>query len=110
MKLLVDENLPARLARVLAEQFPGSHHVRDIGLERASDTEIWQIALRDEYTLLSKDSDFIDISVVNGHPPKVIWLRSGNRSTHALIDIARSHLDAIRLFIEDEHTARLTLR
>lgn len=43
-RLLLDENLSPRLARDLAASFPGSAHVRDVGLKGQSDHQIWTFA------------------------------------------------------------------
>jgi len=39
VKLLFDENLSHRLVAVLGDVYPGSVHVRQVGLEQASDLE-----------------------------------------------------------------------
>ena len=44
MKLLFDENLSPLLAKMLEPLYPGSVHVRDVNLSRASDEEIWNYA------------------------------------------------------------------
>ena len=41
MKLLFDENVSPRLVAGLSDVFPGSVHVRDVGLDRATDAAIW---------------------------------------------------------------------
>ena len=41
MKLLFDENVSPRLVAGLSDVFPGSVHVRDVGLARATDAAIW---------------------------------------------------------------------
>jgi len=44
LKLLVDENLPPRLASDLADLFPESVHVSAVGLGGTSDSVIWEYA------------------------------------------------------------------
>ncbi|HSE25425.1 MAG TPA: DUF5615 family PIN-like protein [Pyrinomonadaceae bacterium] len=44
MKLLFDENLFPKLARLLADLFPDSVHVRDVGLKAADDSVVWKYA------------------------------------------------------------------
>ena len=44
MKLLFDENLSPELVRLLADLFPESVHVRDVGLKAADDLLVWQYA------------------------------------------------------------------
>jgi predicted nuclease of predicted toxin-antitoxin system len=82
LKLLFDENLSSRLAGALADQFPDSSHVNLVGLASATDQEIWTYARRHGFTVISKDDDFRSLSLVNGAPPKVIWLRTFEISPH----------------------------
>jgi predicted nuclease of predicted toxin-antitoxin system len=56
VKLLFDENLSFRLIRALADLFPGSAHVRDVGLLGAVDAAIWAYAAEHEFLLASKDT------------------------------------------------------
>ena len=70
MKLLFDENLPPRLADVLQSEFSGSMHVHSCGLGSADDQAIWEYAGREGFTIVSKDSDFQERSVLCGSPPK----------------------------------------
>jgi predicted nuclease of predicted toxin-antitoxin system len=101
MKLLFDQNLSHRLAKALAELFPGSTHVRDVGLSSADDSAVWVFARDGGYTIVSKDSDFHLRSFVEGHPPKIVWLQVGNCSTADIEarlrrnadELARFHLD-----------------
>ena len=57
MKLLFDENLSYQLARQLADLFPDSVHVRDIGLKAADDPAVWEFAKNNGLMIVSKDSD-----------------------------------------------------
>ena len=72
-------------------------HVRDIGLGSASDQDVWDFAKANEFVIVSKDVDFQQRSLLRGHPPKVIWIRIGNRPTEAvtaLLKLCRSDIDA----------------
>ncbi|MGI9067573.1 MAG: DUF5615 family PIN-like protein [Pyrinomonadaceae bacterium] len=42
MKLLFDENLSHKLARLLEDLFPNSIHVRDVDLKAANDSLVWE--------------------------------------------------------------------
>ncbi len=44
MKLLFDQNLSPRLVARLADCYPGSAHVSEVGLDRALDVEVWEFA------------------------------------------------------------------
>jgi predicted nuclease of predicted toxin-antitoxin system len=64
------------------------------------DTEIWTYAQRNDYTIVTFDSDFYDFSVINGHPPKIIWVRSGNLLTKEIVQLLMKHKNSIEKFIE----------
>ena len=99
MKLLVDQNLPRSLLRDLNDSFPGSDHVRNLGLDSGtSDGKIFEYAREHGFTILSKDSDFRQLSFVRGAPPKVIWLRVGNCTVGELRAMLRTHTEQLRLF------------
>jgi predicted nuclease of predicted toxin-antitoxin system len=54
---------------------------RFISSGAATDREVWEHAREHHYTLVSKDSDFHELSLLYGSPPKVIWIRRGNCTT-----------------------------
>ncbi|MGI8741194.1 MAG: DUF5615 family PIN-like protein [Bryobacteraceae bacterium] len=58
MKFLVDNQLPAALARFLATRGVDCQHVLDIGLGDASDAEIWEHAGWNDCVVISKDEIF----------------------------------------------------
>jgi predicted nuclease of predicted toxin-antitoxin system len=98
MKLLFDENLSHKLVALLSDIFPDSVHVRDIGLKRANDSEIWEYAKNMELSIVSKDSDMHQRSSVFGHPPKIIWIKLGNCSTDEVEKLLRKHKVSIKTF------------
>lgn len=81
MKLLLDQNLSPRLVEALADLFPGSMHVSQFGLQTASDKKVRQFAAKEGFVVVTKDSGFPQAAALAGHPPKVIWIRTGNCST-----------------------------
>ena len=85
MKLLLDENLSRRVVPFIQDSWPGSTQVALVGLEQTDDQTIWRYAQAHGYTIVTKDADFQELSLVHGAPPKVIWLRSGNLGKAALI-------------------------
>jgi predicted nuclease of predicted toxin-antitoxin system len=59
VKFLVDNQLPAALARFLASRGAECRHVLDVGLADATDAEIWEYASRNDCAVISKDEDFL---------------------------------------------------
>ncbi len=109
MKLLFDQNLSHRLATMIADLFPMSLHVREVGLKEASDTIIWEYAKDHDFMIITKDADFHQRSFLLGHPPKVVWVRRGNCSTKLVEEIIRTHYASILQFYADERGAFLVL-
>ena len=95
MKLLLDENLSRRLVPVLQHDYPGSSQVVLLGMESASDKEVWQKAKDDAYVIVTRDADFQELSVVWGQPPKVIRLKTLNQSRAAILKVLVENKDAI---------------
>ena len=110
MKLLFDENLSFRLVQALADAYPGSTHVREVGLLGAEDRRIWTYAAEHGFMLVSKDTDFYQRSLLYGAPPKVIWLRVGNGPTSIIAALLRERYVVVRHFSEDGDSAFLPLR
>ncbi len=109
MKLLFDQNLSCRLVSRLADICPEASHVSLVGVDRASDDQVWGYARANGYTIVSKDSDFNERSVLLGTPPKVVWLRLGNCTTSQIEATLREHQAEIRAFIEDSTLGVLEL-
>ena len=95
MILLFDQNLSFRLQRALTDIYSGALHVRELGLTEVDDQEIWLYAAANDCVIVSKDSDFYQRSLLQGYPPKVVWIRRGNCSTKG--QMHRSILDEGRL-------------
>jgi predicted nuclease of predicted toxin-antitoxin system len=109
MKLLFDENLSPKLVRLLADLFPDSLHVRDVGLKAADDPDIWTYAADHDLIICSKDSDMHQRSFVFGGPPKVVWVRLGNCSTSDVEALLRRNFIAINTFYVDDYASFLIL-
>jgi len=57
MKLLFDQNLSPRLVYRLADLYPNSSHVMEVGLDRSFDKEVWNYARQQHYLIVTKDVD-----------------------------------------------------
>lgn len=108
-RLLFDENLAPSLARRLADVYPGSVHVRDLGLATADDEQIWLHARDGGYLIVTKDDDFRQRSFLRGAPPKVLWAKLGNCSTADVERALRGRYAMIVAFTHDEMAALLVV-
>ncbi len=107
--LLFDQNISPKLVGRLADLYPNSIHVQSVGLERASDQEVWEFAKREGYVIVSKDADFSELSMYFGFPPKIVWIRLGNASTTEIETALRANHNRIVGLIEDEDAGVLLL-
>lgn len=109
MSLLFDQNLSRKLPRLLAVEYPRSEQVVGVGLIGADDLAVWAHAASRGLAVVSKDSDFSDLSRLLGPPPQVVWLRIGNASTAAIAALLRSRLADVTAFLADPSLGILEL-
>lgn len=99
MKLLLDQNLSRRLLTSLTPYFPDSMQVALLGLAQASDIEIWQFAREQDFTIVTKDADFVELALLRGWPPKIIRINLGNVNNDDLLACLLKHREAIQEFL-----------
>jgi predicted nuclease of predicted toxin-antitoxin system len=109
VKLVFDENLSPRLARVLSEEFPGSTHVSLAGLRGAEDGRIWDHARNEHFAIVSKDTDFRERSYLEGAPPKIVWLDVGNAGAMAIEEPLRNERERLERFAVSDESSILIL-
>ena len=101
MKLLFDQNISFRVLKKFDKIFLGSGQVKDLGLQDFSDRQIWHYAKENNFTIVTFDSDFFDLANLYGHPPKIIWLRTGNRKTNEITELLVSKREIILDFLSN---------
>lgn len=109
MKLLLDQNVSHRLVEYLQDHFEVLEHVRNVGLHKATDRQIWEFAQQEGYSIVTKDSDFWERAVLEGPPPKVIWLQIGNCTTNQIKELLHSHKETIKQFVSEPDQSLLTI-
>ena len=102
MRLLFDQNISYRIISKIKNNFSDAAQVKQLGIENYSDIEIWEFAKKNEYTIVTFDSDFFDYANIKGHPPKIIWLRLGNSKTDLLAEFINTRHAIISDFILSE--------
>jgi predicted nuclease of predicted toxin-antitoxin system len=108
LKLLFDANLSPALIRQLGSAYSGSDHVLNHDLP--DDRAIWDFAAASGFVVVSKDTDFFNLSMVYGAPPKVVWLRIGNAGTAAVAGLLLRERSALEALVADPDAAMLILR
>jgi len=109
MKLLLDENLSRRLVPFLQHDYPGSDQVVLLGLQSATDKEVWQRARDDGYVIVTRDGDFQELSLVWGQPPKVIRLKTLNQTRAATLTLLLENKDVITESLIDQDLASIEI-
>jgi len=110
-KFLVDVNLPYYFALWNSEEYI---HQNDID-DEWKDEEIWEYAIQNNLTIITKDSDFSNRILLQEPPPKIIHIRLGNMrmsdffafitqvwneililsDNHKLVNVFRDRIEAI---------------
>ncbi len=102
MKLLFDQNSSPRIIKILPERLSSSQQVRFVNLEDASDFEIFQFARTNHFSIVTFDADFVDLNAINGTPPKIIWLNTGNLTTSNIVKLLSKNIEAIEMYLNIE--------
>jgi predicted nuclease of predicted toxin-antitoxin system len=84
-------------------------HVHECGLGSADDIEVWQYAKDHDFTIVSKDSDFQERSILQGYPPKIIWVRATNCTSAEIENILRTALPLVTRFAQEAEESCLVL-
>ena len=81
----------------------------ELGLSEADDSIVWEWAKANGLTIVSKDVDFQQRSLLYGSPPKFIWLRVGNCPTEVIENLLRSSSPVVHTFLQDAQESHLIL-
>lgn len=109
MKLLLDQNLSWKLVEELGESYPESKHIKQVLSTEADDRDIWNYAKENGFAIVTKDDDFVQRSLLLGHPPKVIWIRLGNCKTQQIFQLLTHSRETVLAFISDEEKSLLAI-
>jgi len=79
MKLLVDAQLPQKLARWLEDSGHDAIHTLDLEKRnRTPDSDLIRWAEAEQRILITKDSDFVESRVLTGNPHRLLLISTGN--------------------------------
>jgi predicted nuclease of predicted toxin-antitoxin system len=85
MKFLVDNQLPAALARWLTAMGAPADHVLDRRLQFAGDSDIWALCVAENRIVFSKDVDFLLLASRPADTGQLLWVRIGNCRKQAIL-------------------------
>ena len=96
MKLLIDAQLPPRLADFLRAHGHDVLHTTELPSgNRSTDQEVGALADREGRIVVSKDADFRIGHLVNGSPERVLVVAVGNISNSDLLELIEAVLPTI---------------
>ncbi|MEX2185796.1 MAG: DUF5615 family PIN-like protein [Pirellulales bacterium] len=116
MKWLLDMGVSSRVADWLRQQGYDAVHLRDAGLQRLSDDQIFEKAVREDRIVLTFDLDFADIAAqAVGDVVQVVVLRLRNARSDHVIERLRKVLsdhenDLLTNFIITVEGSRIRVR
>jgi predicted nuclease of predicted toxin-antitoxin system len=99
VKLFFDQNISYLILKKIENLFPNSIHTSSVGLNGQPDKEIRKYCQLNDYTIVTFDADFYELANLFGHPPKIIWIRTGNMSTNNIAKIVSEYSNDIKDFV-----------
>ena len=85
MKFWLDGQISPKIAPWLKSQFGFECiHIRDLGLMKKEDLDIYRDARIANAIVITKDQDFLELSRRLGPPPQIVWVTCGNTSNQNL--------------------------
>ncbi|MEM7109542.1 MAG: DUF5615 family PIN-like protein [Bacteroidota bacterium] len=109
MKLLFDQNISPKILKKLPGEFSECNQVRFVGLEDATDLEIFEFAKINEFAVVTFDYDFVDLNALRGTPPKIIYLNTGNLTTQSVSELILNNLSTIQHYLNSKNDDILEL-
>lgn len=109
MKLIIDAQLPRRLADGLRKNGHDAIHTIDLpDGNRTTDEEILRVAGSEDRLLVTKDADFLHFFYVRNRPARLLLISTGNISNSDLEQILMKNLSRIIAEFEEYRFLELT--
>jgi predicted nuclease of predicted toxin-antitoxin system len=101
MKFIVDAQLPYRLKDWLTEKGFDTIHTRDLPEQNETeDLNIADIAQNESRTVISKDSDFLKLRILQDKPEKLLMITTGNIVNKDLLSLFEQNFETVeKLFV-----------
>ncbi|MHB1360374.1 MAG: DUF5615 family PIN-like protein [Rhodocyclaceae bacterium] len=96
MKFLIDAQLPRKLAVWVRDRGHDVCHTLDLPEQnRTSDAQICAFATQEGRIVVTKDDDFVQSFVLNGQPPRLLLVATGNISNEELLTLWQDRISSI---------------
>jgi predicted nuclease of predicted toxin-antitoxin system len=101
VRFLADIGISQQTVRWLREKGPDAAHLREEGLQRATDETVLDKALSEERIVLTLDLDFSDLVAASGRKlPSVISFRLGNSPAKLITERLENTLTQCQMELE----------
>ena len=103
MRFLIDNALSPALAEALRQSGHDSVHVRDYGLQSATDIDVFLRAVQERRVIISADTDFGSLLALRDVAEPSVILFRGNSTRHPEKQLTQllANLDALVVAIEE---------
>lgn len=96
MRLLVDAQLPVRLASLLRAAGHEVVHTSELpDGNRTTDRDVARLADEHAWVVVSKDRDFRDTHLLTRTPARLLIMTTGNITNNELLTLVETHLEAV---------------
>jgi predicted nuclease of predicted toxin-antitoxin system len=95
-RFLIDAQLPVQLKLQLAGMSCEAIHTSDLEKgSRTGDVEIANIAIAQDRILITKDSDFLKLKILNNIPKQLLLITTGNITNVELFALFERNFDTV---------------
>ncbi len=85
MKFLLDAHLPPSLVKIFSDKGYFTIHTLNLpNKNESSDTEITEYAVKNNFIVVTKDTDFYYSHLTQNIPEKILLIKTGNLGTKSL--------------------------
>ena len=96
MKFLIDAPLPRRLAHQLGVAGFETTHTLDLAQgNRTTDQTLITLSLKEQYVIVTKDSDFVESFLLKREPWKLLLVSTGNIGNDELLRLFQLNIDQL---------------